>query len=540
MRKSILQLLLLASFLTSCLPPASTESTTGSHWWSDSVFYEIFVRSFYDSNGDGIGDFNGITEKLDYLNDGDPATTTDLGVTGLWLMPIFPSPSYHGYDVTDYYAVNPQYGTMDDFKRLLEEAHKRGIRVIIDLVINHTSDQHPWFKDAKRDKNSKYRDWYIWSEDDPGYKGPWNERVWHSSTTGFYYGIFTANMPDLNYNNRKVTKEIENVMKFWLADVGVDGFRMDAIKHLVEEGKVQENTQSTHEWLQKNFYPTYKSLDPEALVVGELFGNDMNSIGSYVNNKQFDMAFNFQLASSIISSADSRSASYTNRALELSMKVLDDSEFAPFLTNHDQDRVMSELRGDVNKAKVAASLLLTSPGTPFIYYGEEIGMQGRKPDENIRRPMQWSDADSAGFTTGKPWREPDADYTEINLATQTNDPNSLLAHYRALIQLRNAHPALRVGNYLTMQTDADRLFASLRISEEETVLVLINTGDENISNFTLKANETGLAEGSYLLTSLFGPSLNLELSANDQGSFDLKSDVEIPANQTIILELKLK
>lgn len=201
---------------------------------------------------------------------------------------------------------------------------------------------------------------------------------------------------------------------------------------------------------------------------------------------------------------------------------------------------MSELRGDVNKAKVAASLLLTSPGTPFIYYGEEIGMQGRKPDENIRRPMQWSDADSAGFTTGKPWREPDADYTQVNVAAQTNDPTSLLAHYRALIQLRNAHPALRVGNYLTMQTDADRLFASLRISEEETVLVLINTGDENISNFTLKANETGLAEGSYLLTSLFGPSLNLELSANDQGSFDLKSDVEIPANQTIILELKLK
>lgn len=540
MRKSILRLLLLASFLTSCLPAASTESATESHWWSDSVFYEIFVRSFYDSNGDGIGDFNGITEKLDYLNDGDPATTTDLGVTGLWLMPIFPSPSYHGYDVTDYYAVNSQYGTMDDFKRLLDEAHKRGIRVIIDLVINHTSDQHPWFKDAKRDKNSKYRDWYIWSEDDPGYKGPWNERVWYSSTTGFYYGIFTANMPDLNYNNRKVTKEIENVMKFWLTDVGVDGFRMDAIKHLVEEGRVQENTQSTHEWLQKNFYPTYKSLDPEAMVVGELFGNDMNSIGSYVNNKQFDMAFNFQLASSMINSADSRSASYTNRALELSMKVLDGSEFAPFLTNHDQDRVMSELRGDVNKAKVAASLLLTSPGTPFIYYGEEIGMSGRKPDENIRRPMQWSDAKDAGFTTGKPWRDLDADYTQVNVAAQTNDSNSLLAHYRALIQLRNAHLALRAGNYLTVQTNTDRLFANLRISEDEAVLVLINTGEETVSNFTLNANETGLAEGNYLLTNLFGPSLTLKLSINDKGGFDLKTDAEIPANQTIVLELKLK
>lgn len=540
MRKSIIRFILLASFLTSCLPAASTESTTESHWWSDSVFYEIFVRSFYDSNGDGIGDFNGITEKLDYLNDGDPATTTDLGVTGIWLMPIFPSPSYHGYDVTDYYAVNPQYGTMDDFKRLLEEAHKRGIQVIIDLVINHTSDQHPWFKDAKRDKNSKYRDWYIWSEDDPGYKGPWNERVWHSSTTGFYYGIFTANMPDLNYNNRKVTKEIENVMKFWLTDVGVDGFRMDAIKHLVEEGTIQENTQSTHEWLQKNFYPTYKSLDPDAMVVGELFGNDMNSIGSYVNNKQFDMAFNFQLASSIISSANSRSASYTSRALELSTKVLDDSEFAPFLTNHDQDRVMSELRGDVNKAKVAASLLLTSPGTPFIYYGEEIGMQGRKPDENIRRPMQWSDAKGAGFTTGKPWRDPDADFAQVNVAAEINDPDSLFAHYRALIQLRNAHPALRGGNYLTVGTDADRLFASLRISEEEAALVLINTGEEVISNFTLKADKTGLAPGNYVLISLFGSPLTLELSINESGGFDLKTGSEIPAYQTMIFELKSK
>ncbi len=538
MRKSILLLLVLASFLTSCLPAVSTEVATESPWWSDAVFYEIFVRSFYDSNGDGIGDFNGITEKLDYLNDGNPATVTDLGVTGIWLMPIFPSPSYHGYDVTDYYNVNPQYGTMDDFKRLLEEAHKRGIRVIIDLVINHTSDQHPWFRDAKRDKNSKYRDWYIWSETDPGYKGPWNERVWHSSTTGFYYGIFTANMPDLNFNNRKVTKEIENVMDFWLTDVGVDGFRMDAIKHLIEEGKVQENTQSTHEWLQKNFHPTYKGLNPEALAVGELFGNDMNSIGKYVNNKQFDMAFNFQLASSFISSANSRSPSYASRALELSGKILDNSESAPFLTNHDQDRVMSELRGDVNKAKVAASLLLTSPGTPFLYYGEEIGMQGRKPDENIRLPMQWSDAENAGFTTGKPWRAPNSDYAQTNITAQTDDPASLLSHYRALIQLRNAHPALRVGNYLPVQTDADRLFASLRVSEDEAVLILINTGEEAISNFTLKVTETSLAAGEYTLTNLLGVPLNLELPIGDKGGFNVKSDVEIPAYQTIILELK--
>jgi len=210
MRKA-LTILLLASFLTSCLPAVSTEvspapTADGNPWWNDAVFYEIFVRSFNDSNGDGIGDFNGITEKLDYLNDGDPNTTADLGVTGIWLMPIFPSPSYHGYDVTDFYGVNPQYGTMEDFKKLLAEAHKRGIRIIIDMALNHTSDQHPWFKEAKKDVNSKYRDWYIWSETDPNYKGPWNERVWHPSTTGFYYGIFEAFMPDLNYNNPKTPK----------------------------------------------------------------------------------------------------------------------------------------------------------------------------------------------------------------------------------------------------------------------------------------------------------------------------------------------
>lgn len=539
MRKFTL-LLLLASLLTSCLPAASTESPAEAPWWSDAVFYEIFVRSFYDSDGDGIGDFNGITEKLDYLNDGNPATTTDLGVTGIWLMPIFPSPSYHGYDVTDYYAVNPQYGTMEDFQRLLEQAHQRGIRVIIDLVINHTSDQHPWFRAAKRDKNSKYRDWYIWSETDPGYKGPWNERVWHSSTTGFYYGIFTSNMPDLNFNNRQVTKEIKNVMAFWLTEVGVDGFRMDAIKHLIEEGKIQENTQATHEWLQKNFYPTYKKLNPSALAVGELFGNDMNSVSKYVNNKQFDMAFNFQLASSLISSANSRSASYAVRALELSDKVLDNSQYAPFLTNHDQDRVMSELGGDVNKAKVAASLLLTSPGTPFLYYGEEIGMQGRKPDENIRRPMQWSDAKNAGFTTGKPWRAPDTEYTQVNVAAQTDDPASLLSHYRTLIQLRNAHSALRVGKYFTVQTGENRLFASLRIHQDEAILILINTGEEPIRDFTLQVNESALGTGNYLLISLFGPSLNMETSINEKGEFQLEPEIEIPAYQTMIFTLKLK
>jgi alpha-amylase len=221
--------------------PAGTD---GKPWWNDAVFYEVFVRSFYDSNGDGIGDFNGLTAKLDYLNDGNPATTTDLGVTALWLMPIHPSPSYHGYDVTDYYDVNPQYGTLADFKRLLAEAHKRGIRVILDLVLNHTSLQHLWFV-AAQDPQSPYRDWYLWSPTDPGWPGPWGEKVWYANGRSYYYAIFDKNMPDLNYTNPAVTAKLDDVARFWLAEVGVDGFRLDAAKHLIEAGQVQENTAST-------------------------------------------------------------------------------------------------------------------------------------------------------------------------------------------------------------------------------------------------------------------------------------------------------
>ncbi|MCD6290318.1 MAG: alpha-amylase, partial [Anaerolineae bacterium] len=174
-------------------PTALPESPL--RWWNDTVFYEVFVRSFYDSDGDGVGDLNGLIEKLDYLNDGDPSTTDDLGITGIWLMPIMESPSYHGYDVVDYYHVDRDYGTNEDFCRLMAEAHRRGIRVIIDMELNHTSSQHPWFQSARSDPHSPYRDFYIWSDEDPGYKGPWGQRVWHRTATGYYYGIFWEGMP---------------------------------------------------------------------------------------------------------------------------------------------------------------------------------------------------------------------------------------------------------------------------------------------------------------------------------------------------------
>ena len=222
---------------------ALVKGTGGQPWWNDTTFYEIFVRSFYDSDGDGAGDLNGLIGKLDYLNDGDPTTTSDLGVTGIWLMPIMASPSYHGYDVTDYYQVNPEYGTNEDFKRLIEEAHKRGIRVIIDLVLNHTSAEHPWFIESQ-DPNSPKRDWYVWSDEEPQGKG------WHPGKNGgYYYGYFGEHMPDLNYKNPAVTEEMQKVVRFWLEEMGADGFRLDAVKYLYEDGKRIEHTPATHEWL---------------------------------------------------------------------------------------------------------------------------------------------------------------------------------------------------------------------------------------------------------------------------------------------------
>ena len=217
------------------------------------------MRSFADGNGDGIGDFRGLTAKLDYLNDGNPATTNDLGVTGIWLMPIFDSPSYHGYDVIDYTKVEADYGTSADFAAFLAAAHKRGIKVILDLTLNHTSDQNPWFVASATGKGP-YADWYIWSKTNPGYFGPDNQIVWHQlgNQDRWYYGIFSEHMPDLNLANPAVTAQMDAVAKHWLADVGVDGFRLDAAKYLVEDGQKQANTQSTLDWLAR-FHQTVQA-----------------------------------------------------------------------------------------------------------------------------------------------------------------------------------------------------------------------------------------------------------------------------------------
>jgi glycosidase len=506
-------------------PQAAADSTAPSApnpaalpWWREATFYEIFVRSFYDTDGNGIGDINGVTAKLDYLS--------DLGITGIWLMPINPSPSYHGYDVTNYYNVNPEYGTLGDFKHLLSEAHRRGMRVIIDLVLNHTSSRHPFFIDSSSGPESKYRDWYIWSEPDPG-------KDWHPGKDGYYYGLFCDCMPDLNFRNPEVTRQMENVVRFWLEDVGLDGFRVDAAKHLIEEGKKIENTAATHAWYRDNFYPAYKADNPEAYTVGEVYGAGALLVKSYTGD-QLDQVFNFEMASGFVNSAAGASNTGVDSAIKFSLKDMPDFDFATFLTNHDQDRVMSVLNGDVHKARVAASLLLTSPGTPFIYYGEEIGQQGKKPDEDIRLPMQWSAGESAGFTTGIPWRAPYPDYPTVNVSAEDNDPDSLLALYKALIHLRRDHSGLRTGGVLLPDTADYGLFAALRFSTEETVLVLINLTGAPIADYSLSLAASTLTQGTHGLSPLLGPDGAALTIAQNGGFTDFKPLAEIPPYTTIL------
>jgi len=476
--------------------------TNGYPWWNDVVFYEVFVRSFYDSDGDGIGDINGLIEKLDYLNDGDPDTTDDLGVTGLWLMPITVSPSYHGYDVVDYFMVDPDYGTNEDFKRLVSEAHARGMRVVVDFVMNHTSTQHPWFKESKNPDSSK-RDWYIWSDENPGYRGPWGQVVWHRGPSGFYYGVFWDGMPDLNFNTPEVTDAIFEAARFWIEEMGADGFRLDAIKHLLEEGQVQENSYATHDWLE-NFYGFYKSVNPDFFTVGEAW-TTTRQVVDYTGD-EVDIAFQFDLAEDTLISAKNGIPPAYTKTLQTVYDALPSNQYATFLTNHDQNRVMSQVGGDEVKARLAASILLTGPGVPFIYYGEEIGMTGMKPDEDIRLPMQWaSNGPKVGFTEGSPWRPAAADFPVKSVTRQTDDPASLLSHYRFLIQLRNQHEALRVGDWQMLNAGTGWLYAFVRYTPNEVILVLMNFTPNPVGTeqYSLELAE-GLFEGPVSVTSLFG------------------------------------
>jgi glycosidase len=434
-------------------------------WWSDRVFYEVFVRSFQDSNGDGIGDIRGLIDRLGELG--------DLGITGLWLMPVAEAASYHGYDVIDYRAIEKDYGTADDFKALIDAAHDRGIAVVVDFVLNHTSIDHAWFQDSMT-PGSEHADWYLWSDTKPSVARSDGTPVWHEAPNGrFYYGYFWEGMPDLNLENADVQREIEDVADFWLDDMGVDGFRLDAAKHLIENGDQLENTPDTHEWL-KTFRDGVHAGHPDALILGEVFDSTTISSG-YVTDASLDLTFDFGLGSATIISLNSRDAGSLAAALNEVAGAYPQDTLATFLTNHDQIRVMDQLGDEAESARLAAKLLLTGPGAPFIYYGEEIGMTGRKPDERIRTPMRWDDASpAAGFSAVEPWEALSDDPATVNVATEAADPASLLSTYRDLIRLRTGHAALAQGDLVPVDAADRHVVAYLRTSGSDVVLVVAN------------------------------------------------------------------
>ena len=448
--------------------------------WNSDVWYEAFVRSFADGNGDGIGDFKGLTAKLDYLNDGNPATTTDLGVTGIWLMPIFESPSYHGYDVIDYRKVEQAYGTSADFAAFLAAAHKRGIKVILDLTLNHTSDQNPWFT-ASSTGTGAYADWYVWSATDPVYAGPQGQTVWHPLGGRFYYGVFGAGMPDLNLRNPAVTAELHAIAKSWL-DLGVDGFRLDAIPYLIEDGQKQFSTPETLAWL-RDFQAGVKADAPGAMTIGEVWA-DSSIAAKYVPDST-NLTFDFDLAAATVQTVQTGQPSTLASAIGQTVGAWPANQEGTFLTNHDQDRVMSQLGGHVDEAKLAALLLMTEPGVPFVYYGEEVGLAGAKPDEQIRTPMPWTaDPKRGGFTTGTPW-EPLADGTATaNVATATADPASLLNTYRSLIRLHEAQGPLHAGATFPV-TATGPVVTWLRVTADDAQLVVANTSNAPTSDYAL-------------------------------------------------------
>lgn len=449
--------------------------------WPYGVKYEIFVLAFADGNGDGKGDLKGLTEKLDYVQ--------ELGVNGIWLMPVMPSPSYHKYDVTDYKDIHPDYGTLEDFKRFVEEAHRRNIHVVIDLILNHTSREHPWFKSAAQDKDSPYRDYFVWADKD-SIKDQISKKTitldsdniyqWHAVNSDekaeHYYGFFSSHMPDLNFDNPKVREEMVDIARFWLTEIKVDGFRFDAAKHLYPDDRAADS----HEfwaWYRKEL----QKINPGVYMVGEVYSLKKEEVAPYT--KGLPSFFNFEMGKTIINvlNAGKDTLGLVSRYQQQSdffKSVSPDFLDCPILTNHDQNRIMSELNNDMNKARSAASILLTLPGTPYIYYGEELGMRGKKPDEFIREPFLWGE----GTYTTK-WVTPgyNTDSVIVSLSIQQKDPASLFNHYKKLLAYRNSSIVLTKGDIHAVEQLPSEIIGLKRKFEESEVLVFHNISDVEVS-----------------------------------------------------------
>ena len=480
-------------------PSGSPTRDKGDMTAKQGLYYEVFVRSFADSNGDGIGDLNGVTAKLDYLQ--------NLGMQGIWLTPINPSPSYHGYDVVDYDRVNPQFGTMADFENLIAEAHRRGIKVIIDFVANHTSSQHPWFLDAKANPDGPYRDYYHFvSAEDEGVNlnlvAPWGSKVWHPVGDGtYYYGVFDTGMPDLNYDNPAVRQAMTRAAKSWL-ERGTDGFRLDAAIYVHAGNEPssddRERTEKNLAWWNE-FAVACESVNPQVYLVGETWSTGQ-VLPEY--SQPFDTTFDFFFQEKLVPAIIMGRAMVSQQPLaeffadDLAQRLAADPKFldAPFGSNHDIPRMMSALApvGSAEAVKLVASVYLTLPGNPYVYYGEELGMYGPKPDERIREPFRWT-ADGSGMDTT--WQVDQVNASVAPLSEQIDDPGSMYTHYAEIIGVRQAHAKLFTeGAFTALPTDP-AVMGYLRATADEGIYVF-----HNFSIKTATVDVSALALGSVVHT----------------------------------------
>ncbi|MFO0750306.1 MAG: alpha-amylase family glycosyl hydrolase [Myxococcota bacterium] len=483
------------------------DTTPSPAWYERAVMYEIFGRSFQDSDGDGIGDLPGLISRLDYLNDGVPGSGDDLEVDGLWLMPIFAASSYHGYDTTDYTTVDPHYGTNADLEALAAACEARGMHLVLDFVMNHTGDQHPWFADAESSASSAHRNWYVWRGDDPGWTQPFgsHDRVWHSGGGAFYYGIFTAAMPDLNYREPAVVAAMTDVARGWL-DKGVTGFRLDAARYLVEgtsANALAEQPETHAFW--KDLRAALAPGRPDLYLVGEAWTSRDAVTTYYGGGAELHQAFDFDLEGALEMTLTRGAASWLASTLAQQKQAGAPWSFeATFMSNHDLDRPTSRL--PAGSLPAAATLLLTMPGTPYIYYGDELGALYAPGlgDKSKRGPMAWSADAKAGFTTGTPWLALANESATRNVASEMADPSSLLQHHRRLIALRHAHPALAGDGVKVLTAPDPGLFAMLRWSADEVVVVIVNVANASPAAVTLDLSSEAelLGDGPWTIASL--------------------------------------
>jgi alpha-glucosidase len=489
-----------------------------ANWWKEAVIYQIYPRSFRDANGDGIGDLAGITEKLDHL--------VHLGVDAIWLSPIYPSPDADfGYDVSNYCDIDPKFGTLADFDKLVEEAHKRDLRIILDVVMNHTSDQHPWFLESRSSRDNPYRDWYIWKDVSPGGGVPnnWASAFggsaweWDAHTGQYYLHLFAKEQPDLNWRNPAVKAEMLNMYRFW-CERGVDGFRLDVFNAIYKDANFSNNPSKfglrafdrqihKYDCNQPEMVPFLQELRalldsyPERYSVGEgfLYINDI--IHRYVGEDRLHAIFGFEMLHQPWNLGRIKKA-----ALEWHEATAGKSWPTQVMNNHDNARTATRYHADESdvRLKQSAAILLTLRGTPFMYYGEEIGMRnvslrrsqiqdppGRfywpfyKGRDGCRTPMQWDASGQAGFTSGTPWLPVHKAYTQRNVVQQTDDPDSLFNFYRALIRLRKQYSALTLGDMEFVETGQKSILAYTRHDDEKTLLIAVNFSDKPVS-FTLE------------------------------------------------------